>query len=53
MPLVGEILKKMKITIFLICISVLSSFAIDNYAQSTKLTLSLENNSIREILSNI
>jgi TonB-linked SusC/RagA family outer membrane protein len=53
MPLVGEILKKMKITIFLICISVLSSFAMENYAQSTKLSLALENTSIRGILNNI
>ncbi len=52
-PLVGEILKKMKITIFLICISVLSSFAMENYAQSTKLTLALENTTIRGILNNI
>jgi TonB-linked SusC/RagA family outer membrane protein len=51
--LVGEILRKMKITIFLICISVLSSFAIQNYAQTTKLTLALENTSIRGILNNI
>jgi TonB-linked SusC/RagA family outer membrane protein len=53
MPLVGEILKKMKITIFMICISVLSSFAIENYAQSTKLTLEFENTSIRGILNSI
>ncbi len=53
MPLVGEILRKMKITIFMICISVLSSFATANYAQSTKLTLALENTTIREILNNI
>ncbi|MFY9152673.1 MAG: SusC/RagA family TonB-linked outer membrane protein [Prolixibacteraceae bacterium] len=53
MPLVGEMLKKMKITIFLICISVLSSFAMENYAQSTKLTLALENTTIRSILNNI
>ncbi len=52
-PLVGEILKKMKITIFLICISVLSGFATENYAQSTKLTLALENTTIRGILTNI
>ena len=52
-PLMGEILRKMKITIFLICISVLSSFAIENYAQSTKLTLDLENTSIRGILNSI
>jgi len=52
-PLVGEILKKMKITIFLICISVFSSFATVNYAQTTKLTLALENTTIRGILNNI
>lgn len=53
MSLVGEILRKMKITIFLICISVLSGFAVQNYAQSTKLTLALENTSIRSILNKI
>ena len=53
MPLVGEMLKKMKITIFLICISVLSSFALENYAQSTKLTVALENTTVRSILNNI
>ena len=53
MPSIGVMLKKMKITIFLICISVFSSFAIENYAQSTKLTLALENTSIRSILNNI
>lgn len=52
-PLVGEMLKKMKITIFLICISVLSTFATQNYAQSTKLTLALDNTTISGILHNI
>lgn len=53
MPLVDEMLKKMKITIFLICISVFSTFAMENYAQSTKLTLALENTTVRDILNNI
>ncbi|GAB1453709.1 TonB-dependent receptor [Draconibacterium sp.] len=46
-------LTKMKLTIFLICIAVLGSFAADSYAQTTKLTLDVENATIKSILSKI
>jgi TonB-linked SusC/RagA family outer membrane protein len=52
-PAVYEMLTKMKLTIFLICITVLGSFAADSYAQTTKLTLDVENATIKSILSKI
>jgi TonB-dependent starch-binding outer membrane protein SusC len=52
-PAVYEMLTKMKLTIFLICITVLGSFAADSYAQTTRLTLDVENATIKSILSKI
>ncbi len=52
-PAVYEMLTKMKLTIFLICITVLGGFAADSYAQTTKLTLDVENATIKSILSKI
>ncbi len=52
-PAVYEMLTKMKLTIFLICITVLGGFAADSYAQTTKLTLDAENATIKSILSKI
>lgn len=48
-----EILKKMKLTIFILCISVLGCFAVDSYSQSTKLSLHLENVTIKNALREI
>ncbi len=52
-PAVYEMLKKMKLTIFLICITVLGSFAAESYAQTAKLTLDVENATIKSILAKI
>lgn len=52
-PAVYEMLTKMKLTIFLICISVLGSFATESYAQITKLTVDVENATIKTILAQI
>ncbi len=52
-PAVYEMLTKMKLTIFLICITVLGGFAADSYAQTTRLTLDAENATIKSILSKI
>ncbi len=52
-PAVYEMLTKMKLTIFLICITVLGSFAADSYAQTTRLTLDAENATIKSILAKI
>ena len=46
-------LTKMKLTIFLICITVLGGFAADSYAQTARLTLDAENATIKSILSKI
>jgi len=51
--MVYEIWKKMKLTIFLICISVFSSLAVDSYSQSTKLTLNLQDVTIKNVLLEI
>src|SRR5690606_11724613 len=50
---VYEMLTKMKLTIFLICITVLGGFAADSYAQTARLTLDAENATIKSILSKI
>jgi TonB-linked SusC/RagA family outer membrane protein len=50
---VSKILRKMKITIFLLLTIILSGSAAESYSQSAKLTLDLKNSTIREILNNI
>ena len=50
---VYDMLTKMKLTIFLICITVLGGFAADSYAQTARLTLDAENATIKSILSKI
>ena len=48
-----KILLKMKLTILLLTVSVLSVFAVDSYSQTTKLTLNLEKSTIRNVLNEI
>ncbi len=52
-PAVHEMLTKMKLTIFILCVSVLGSFATGSYAQTTRLTLDVENATIKTILTKI
>lgn len=52
-PLVYEILRKMKLTVFFLCLSVLGSWAVQGYSQTTRLTVNMENTSIRQILNQI
>jgi hypothetical protein len=42
----GKFLKIMKITIFIIAFATLQTFALDNYAQSKKMDVKIENSSI-------
>src|SRR5690554_2362875 len=48
-----KILRKMKLTVFLLCISTLASIASTGYAQSTKLTVIKENATVKSILDEI
>ena len=48
-----NVLRKMKITIFLLLISVISIFANDAYSQTKVLNLDLENSTVKEVLRNI
>ena len=48
-----QLLKKMKITVFLFFVSFVGAIAADSYAQSTKLTLQLEGTKIEEVLLQI
>lgn len=52
-PWVHENLRKMKLTIFILCISTLTSLASLGYAQSKKLTVIGQNIKVIEILSDI
>lgn len=52
-PEVYKLLKKMKITVFLLFVTVLGSLAADSYSQSTKLTLEINNSTVKEILNEI
>ncbi|HBL75093.1 MAG: hypothetical protein A2W90_15335 [Bacteroidetes bacterium GWF2_42_66] len=51
--LVFVIFKKMKLTVLLLCISVLGSWAVESYSQTTRLTVNFENTSIKQILNQI
>jgi TonB-linked SusC/RagA family outer membrane protein len=53
MPEVYKMLKKMKLTVFLILITFLGSVASESYSQATKLTLEVKNSTVKEILSQI
>ena len=48
-----QILRKMKLTLLLLFVSVLTGIAADSYSQSTKLTLKLENVRIEDLLNKI
>ncbi len=53
MPLIQEIIRKMKLTIFIICISVLSSLASKSYSQETMLNVVSNNSTIEDVLRKI
>ena len=48
-PLPNQILRKMKLTILLVTISVICSFAIESYSQTARLTLNIENKTIKAL----
>lgn len=48
-----QILRKMKLTLLLLFVTVLTGIAADSYSQSTKLTLKLENVRIEDLLNKI
>ena len=52
-PLPNQILRKMKLTILLVTISVICSFAIESYSQTARLTLNIENKTIKEVIKEI
>lgn len=52
-PLFYQILRKMKLTLMLLFLTVLTSIAADSYSQSVKLTLKLENTRIEDVLGRI
>jgi TonB-dependent starch-binding outer membrane protein SusC len=52
-PLAKQIVRKMKLTILLVIVAALSSLAIDSYSQAARLTLNMENNSIKNVLNEI
>ena len=43
----------MKLSVFILCLSVLSAFATESYSQVTKLSLSMKNRSINDVLKEI
>ena len=49
----GKILKIMRFTIFLVVLTCLQVFAVNNYAQTKKLELKVENETIAEVLNKI
>ncbi len=51
--LVYEIFTRMKLTILLLCLSVLGTWAMDSYSQTTRLTVNFEQTSIKRILNEI
>lgn len=52
-PLAKQILKKMKLTVLLLTIAILSGYATDSYSQAARLTLNIDNNSIKNVLKEI
>ena len=49
----SKTLLKMKLTTFILLIGIVQSFAIDGYAQKTRLNLKMENMSVRQVLNQI
>lgn len=52
-PLFYQILRKMKLTLMLLFLTVLTSIAADSYSQSVKFTLKVENTRIEDVLGRI
>jgi TonB-linked SusC/RagA family outer membrane protein len=52
-PRCNVIIRKMKLTILLVIITVLGSFATGSYAQTTKLTLKVEDSALKSVLKEI
>ena len=52
-PGMQKVLRKMKLTIFLFLISVISVFANRTYSQSKELTLNIKDGTVKEVLQNI
>ncbi len=52
-PTVYKMLKKMKLTVFLILITFFGSLASESYSQATKLTIDATNTTIKDILNKI
>ncbi|MFV0266538.1 MAG: TonB-dependent receptor plug domain-containing protein, partial [Draconibacterium sp.] len=52
-PELRKLLRKMRITLFFLFAIILGSFASESYSQATKLTLNVENSTVKEILSEI
>ena len=52
-PWLIQIARKMKLTILLVTITLLSSYATDSYSQAFRLTLNIENSTIKEVLKAI
>jgi TonB-linked SusC/RagA family outer membrane protein len=52
-PLFYQLIRKMRLTVFLLCITVLSGLATESYSQATKLTVVLNNTSIENVLREI
>ena len=49
----SKVLKIMRLTVLALLIGVIQSFALDSYAQLTKLNLQIKNSSIKEILNEV
>lgn len=52
-PLFYQLIRKMRLTIFLLCVTMMSGLAIESYSQVTKLTVVLNNTSIENVLREI
>ena len=52
-PGLQKVLRTMKLTIFLLLISVISVFANKSYSQTKALTLNMKNSTVKEVLQNI
>lgn len=52
-PAVQKLMRKMKITVFLLFVTIFSGVASEAYSQSSKLSLKMRNTSVRQILNEI
>jgi len=50
---VPKLMRKMKLSVFFLFVTVLGAWAADSYSQSTKLTLEINNSTVKNILSEI